>query len=103
MANPLLKLTKKDIPWQWGQYQRKAFQDLKDVLCTAPIVQFPDPKLPYIVVTYALHIAVGGVLMQDHGESLKSLTFLSRQFDTLPRVPSLCAITRKNKAACEVP
>ena len=38
VANPLTKLTKKDIPWQWGPYQRKAFQDLKDDLCAAPIL-----------------------------------------------------------------
>ena len=45
MANPLTELTKKDIPWQWGPYQHKAFQDLKDALCAAPILQFPDPKV----------------------------------------------------------
>ena len=45
----------------------------------APILQFPDPKLPYTVVTDASQIAVGGVLMQDHSEGLKPLVFLSRQ------------------------
>ena len=38
MANSLTELTKKDIPWQWGPYQRKAFEDLKDALCLAPIL-----------------------------------------------------------------
>ena len=79
VANPLTELTKKDIPWQWGPYQRKAFQDLKDALCAAPILQFPDPQLPYTVVTDASQTAVGGVLMQDRGEGLKPLAFLSRQ------------------------
>ena len=79
VANPHAKLTKKDILWQWGPYQRKAFQDLKDALCAVPILQFPNPKLPYTVVTDASQTAVGGVLMQDHGEGLKPLAFLSRQ------------------------
>ena len=38
VANPLTKLTKKDILWQWGLYQRKVFQDLKDALCATPIL-----------------------------------------------------------------
>ena len=67
VANPLIELTKKDIPWQWGLYQRKAIQELKDALCVEPILQFPDQKLPYTVVTDASQTIVGGVLMQDHG------------------------------------
>ena len=78
VANPLIELTKKDIPWQWGPYQRKAFQDLKDALCAAPILQFPNPKLPCTVVTAALQTAVGGVLMQDCSEGLRPRAFLSR-------------------------
>ena len=39
---------------------------------------FPDPKLPYTVVTDASGTAAGGVLMQDQGDGLQSLTFLSR-------------------------
>ena len=79
VANSLTELTKKDILWQRGPYQRKAFQDLKDALCTVPILQFPNPKLPYTVVTDVSQTTVGGVLMQDCGEGIKPLTFLSRQ------------------------
>ena len=25
VANPLTELTKKDVPWQWGPFQREAF------------------------------------------------------------------------------
>ena len=47
---------------------------------------FPDPRLPYTVVTNASGSATGGVLMQDQGNGLQPLTFLSRQLKpTEPR------------------
>ena len=65
--------------WQWGPFQRRAFQQLKNILCAAPVLQFPDPKLPYTVVTNASGIVVGGVLMQDQGDGLRLFAFLSRR------------------------
>ena len=40
---------------------------------------FPDPRLPYTVVTDASLSATSGVLMQDQGNGLQPLAFLSRQ------------------------
>ena len=70
IVDPLTSLTKKDVEWQWGPYQRRAFQQLKESLCAAPILLFPDPKLPYILVTNASGIVARGVLMQDQGNGL---------------------------------
>ena len=56
-------------------FQPRAFQQLKNMLCAAPVLQFPDPKLPYTVVTNASSTAAGGVLMQ--GDGLQLLAFLS--------------------------
>ena len=69
------------MQWQWGPYQRRAFQQLKEALCPAPVLLFPDPKLPYTVVTDASGTAAGGVLMQDQdqGDGFQPLTFLSRR------------------------
>ena len=80
VAGPLTDLTRKNVPWQWGPYQRQAFEQLKDALCTAPVLLFLDPQLPYTVVTDASGSAAGGVLMQDQGNGLQPLVFLSRQF-----------------------
>ena len=52
--------------------------DLKNKLCTAPILQFPHPDLSYTVVTDASGTTVGGVLMQDQGEGLRPLAFMSK-------------------------
>ena len=78
IVDPLTSLTKKDVEWQWGPYQWRGFQQLKESLCTAPVLLFPDPKLHYTVVTNASGTAAGGVLMQDQGNGLQPLAFLSR-------------------------
>ena len=67
------------MEWQWGPYQWRAFQQLKEALCAVPVLLFPNPKLTYTVVTNAYGTAAGGVLMQDQGDGLQPLAFLSRQ------------------------
>ena len=67
------------MEWQWEPYQRRAFQQLKETLCTKPILLFPYPKLPYTIVTDAFGTVLGGDLMQDQGDGLQPLVFLSRR------------------------
>ena len=78
VAHPLTDLTKKDIGFQWGPMQERAFRALKAALCKAPILVFPDPSLPYTVVTDASQHAVGGVIMQDQGAGLQPIAFHSK-------------------------
>ena len=46
IAAPLTYVTKKEVEMQSGPPQQQAFQQLKDTLCDAPMLVFPDPKLP---------------------------------------------------------
>ena len=78
LASPLTYLTKKDVPWVWGPPQRQAFHKLKQALCNAPLLQYPEPSKPYMVVTDASGLAAGGVLMRDQGQGLCPLAFMSR-------------------------
>ena len=77
MTCPLMDLTKKGVPPQWGSYQRQAFQQLKDAVCTMPVLLFPDLMLQYAMVIDASRIATGGILMQDQGTGLQPLAFLN--------------------------
>ena len=52
-------------------------KQLKEALCTALVVVFPNPKLPYTIVIDASGIVVGGALMQDQGDGLQPLVFLN--------------------------
>ena len=71
------------------------------MLCAAPVLQFPDPKLPYIVVTDASGTATGGVLMQDQGDGLRPLAFLSRQLK--PTEQRYSAYERELGCSCILP
>ena len=78
IAAPLTMLTEKDLLWHWGPLQRTAFVDLKSALCAIPLLIYLDPSLPYTVVSDAFGDAAVGVLMQDQGEGLRPIAFMSR-------------------------
>jgi hypothetical protein len=46
IAHPLNNLTKKDVPWHWTFVERHAFQALKDVFISEPILAQWDPVHP---------------------------------------------------------
>ena len=41
IAGPLTDLTKKEMVWQWGPYQKNAFAAMKEAFCRAPILIIP--------------------------------------------------------------
>ncbi|KAL2246177.1 UNVERIFIED_CONTAM: Transposon Ty3-G Gag-Pol polyprotein [Sesamum indicum] len=53
MAAPLNELTKKNVPFKWGNTQEKAFQAIKDKLTHAPLLALPDfefiESFPYVI------------------------------------------------------
>jgi hypothetical protein len=44
IARPLLELTRKVTPWHWGMKQAAAFEELKNRMCTAPVLMQPNFK-----------------------------------------------------------
>jgi len=50
----------------WFESQPKAFRELKDCLCSIPVLALPDLQQPFEVETDASDYAIGAVLMQ-HG------------------------------------
>lgn len=78
-ALPLYNLTRQDYPWRWGAKEQVAFDALKTATTTAPVLQLPDPALPYEVYTDASNFALGAVLLQDHGRGRQPVAYLSRK------------------------
>jgi hypothetical protein len=68
IATLLNELRHKAVPWEWGEKQEHAFQALKQVLITAPILQRPDYGRPFILTTDYSREAVGAVLSQKDDE-----------------------------------
>nr|GEW78585.1 putative reverse transcriptase domain-containing protein [Tanacetum cinerariifolium] len=66
---------KKSRKYKWGREQKEAFQTLKDNLCNAPILSFPDGSEDFIVYYDASNQGLGYVLMQRG----KVVTYASRQ------------------------
>jgi hypothetical protein len=59
----------------WGQPQQEAFDDLKQRLCSTPVLSLPDLQHPFEIETNASNYAVGVVLMQhDHPVAYHSET-----------------------------
>jgi hypothetical protein len=42
IAAPINELTKKDMPFHWGEKQERAFEELKMKLTSAPLLALPD-------------------------------------------------------------
>lgn len=62
IAKPLYRLTEKTSRFEWTTECHKAFQTLRQRLCSAPIFAFPDFNKPFIVNTDASNTGLGGVL-----------------------------------------
>ena len=49
MARPLTKLLAHDCEFKWTNQCDISFQMLKDTLCSAPILKYPDTSKPYML------------------------------------------------------
>ena len=55
-------LTRKDVKWQWGVEQQKAFNKLKRAFTTKPVLVALDLDKEFRVEANVLNYATGGVL-----------------------------------------
>lgn len=62
---PLGKLLKKGTAFVWDFQYNGAFQELKQMLTTAPVLRFLDHKEPLVLSADASLADVGAVLLQD--------------------------------------
>src|SRR5712671_1024537 len=67
VARPLLDLTKKATPWVWEEAQTKAFETLKRLMCTEPVLTQPQYDKPFILHTDASAYGMGAILLQEGG------------------------------------
>jgi len=48
----------------WGKEHAEVFQTLKDILCSEPLLQYPDFRKGFIVTCDASSTGIGSVLSQ---------------------------------------
>ena len=65
IACPLIQLTWKNIPFNWDMTCTKAFEHLKSLMCTKPILWQPDCTKPFFLTTDVSTYGMGAVLSQE--------------------------------------
>lgn len=64
IAHPLTQLTRKSVPWTWGEVEETAFQSLKNCLTNPPILGYPDWSRSFHIYTDASDTGLGSILCQ---------------------------------------
>ena len=65
IAAPMTRLTRKEVKFDWDYICEEAFQELKRILTSAPILIVPDRGQGYTVYCDASRAGLGCVLMQS--------------------------------------
>ena len=62
IARPLIKLTKKEVPFHWGKTQFKAFETLKTLMCRHSVLKQPNYAKPFFLSTDTSAYSMGAIL-----------------------------------------
>ncbi|GKD63292.1 putative reverse transcriptase domain-containing protein [Tanacetum coccineum] len=75
IAKPMMKLTQKNVKFDYSEKAESAFQLLKQKLCSVPILVVPEGSENFVVYCDASRKGLGAVLMQRE----KVIAYASRQ------------------------
>nr|XP_027120356.1 uncharacterized protein LOC113737306 [Coffea arabica] len=75
---PLFQLLQKEVTFEFDAKCEKAFDKLKELLTSPPIIQPPDWSLPFEIMCDASDHAVGAVLGQRMGKAAHVIYYASR-------------------------
>lgn len=78
VTQPLSRLTRKNIKWQWNNEEQHAFEHLKHLLTTSPILQQADDSKAFVIKTDASGYAIGAVLVQGESADEHPVEYASR-------------------------
>ena len=78
IAQPLRALTCKDTDWVWGNNEASAFQKLKTMCTSAPILALYNPNKQHLVSADASGYGLGGCLLQLEGDHWRPVYYASR-------------------------
>jgi len=86
VAMPMNMLTRKDVKWQWEEEQQKAFDELKRIFTTKPVLAAPDLDKEFRVEADASNYATRGVLsMKGPNKLWRPVAFISKSLSDTKR------------------
>ena len=86
VARPMNMLTKKDIKWQWGREQQQAFDKLKRIFMTRPVLAAPDLNKKFRVEADASNYTTGGVLSVKCSDGMwRLVAFISKSLSDMEK------------------
>ena len=89
VATPLTDLLSPKRSFAWTEKSQSAFDSVKAVLTTAPVLAAPNFSAPFSLAVDASDLGAGAVLLQEGTDGLKHpLCFFSRKFDCHQRAYS---------------
>lgn len=85
LAEPLTRLTKKAVPFQWTRREQQAFEDLKRELTHTVTLAFPRGSGNFVLFTDASDTGIGVVLCQRQEGEVRLLEFASAKLTETQR------------------
>jgi len=86
VALPMNQLTRKDKKWKWGEEQQAAFEQLKLVFTTRPVLATPELDKEFRVKANTSNFATGGVLSVKCDNDLwRPVVFISKALNETER------------------
>ena len=79
IAEPLRKLTRKNVPWQWSTEQQDAFDKLKQSLISAEVMAYYNPSAEMHLIVDASPCGLGAILNQKQSNGdFRPVAYASR-------------------------
>ena len=78
IMEPITKLLRKEEKFIWTSVQEEAFVEIKNRICNAPTLRYPNFQKKFYLMTDASASGLGAALMQEHDDRLVPIYFLSR-------------------------
>ena len=97
ISEPLRRLTKKHVKFEWGKEQKESFEKLKTCLTeSSTLGHFRLDATRTQLICDASNVGIGAVLVQEYGGQRKIISYASR---TLSDVEKKYAVTEKEALA----
>lgn len=86
LAEPLRKLTRKEVKWQWNSEQQIAFETLKQRLTSADVISYYNQNAETNVIVDGSPFGLGAILNQEQSDgNFKPVAYASKTLSPVER------------------